>query len=83
MENRHKAWVKHRISHTPNALKATDDEAFQLIVYCFQWVRRMRSATFDPDLNRFMIIHNERADIRFKEHSTKTYQDASFVERRV
>ena len=39
------------IDHAPNAFKIIDN-AFQLIIYCFQCVRRVRSATFDLGLRR-------------------------------
>ena len=35
------ACSKRRILHAPNAFKTMDNEAFQLIIYCFECIRHM------------------------------------------
>jgi hypothetical protein len=37
------ACFKRRASHVPNALETIDNEAFQLIFYCFKCVRHMKA----------------------------------------
>jgi hypothetical protein len=56
LEIRLKACFKRRASHVPNALETIDNEAFQLIIYCFKCVRHMRSATFELGLRLRMSI---------------------------
>jgi hypothetical protein len=36
-----KACSKRRILHAPNAFKTMDNEAFQMIIYCFECIRDM------------------------------------------
>ena len=50
-----KARFKRRTFHVPNAIQTIDNEIYQLINYCLNCIRHVKSSTFKPGLNRFKV----------------------------
>ena len=46
-----KATFKRRISAVSNAIQTIDNEANHLIIYCLNYIRHGRNATYEPGLN--------------------------------
>ena len=53
-----KVLFKRRTFHVPNAIQTIDNEIYQLINYCLNCIRHMKSSTFEPGLSQSTLIQN-------------------------